>query len=553
MTARIDAGDTENTQNTTENTQNTEGTKRGADDGGRPGLLRQSSLASIAAGLGLMSGLLLDASIAFRFGAGAGADAYFVGIRLPTAIATIALVAANQSLVPTFSTWLRTRSRVDSRRMASQVCLIATGVTTLLALGLIALAPLLIRVVAPGLDSDSRSIAVSVLRIAALTIPLAAAAEAVRAYLNAQYAFVAPALMNVVLNVVAAGYILGVAGSVTIAATALVIGGAARLFFVVLMGWRRGLRLSLPSRGSASAGEVTAALRRTLRPLATGGLPPVARLGEVVVLSFLPTGSISVVNYGTRLIAGAGGSVFFRSIMVALIPRVTERHAEGDDEGVRRITARGCVLMLAVGPALTALIMATALPLSLGVFRRGQFTTDQAMLLAAVLTVLALALPADALQRALLTPAFARLDTRTPFVNAMGGVLVNLALLPVLVLPFRDHSRAVLGVSAAFVVSQWVQAYGAARRLRLSGPLGLAEHRRALVVTVGTAAAVGLAGVIASHALVESMQGRQGAVLAGVLIGGVAALALALGYVISWRLGLRAAVLGLRGSPGKAA
>lgn len=515
------------------------------------GLLRQSGLTSVAASLGLASGLLLDASIAYRFGAGRAADAYFVGVRLPLAAATIALVAANQSLVPTFTTWLRGADHERGRARAGAVVGITTAVTCGVALALAALAPLLVRAMAPGLDDASRDSATTVLRIAAATIPLAAASETVRAYLNAQYAFVAPALMNVVLNVVATAIILTVAGSVVVAAYALLAGGVARLLFLLVMGWRRGLRASFRSgRGDP---ELRAALHRTLRPLATGGLAPLARVGEILVLSFLPAGSISLANYGTRLIAGAGGTVFFRSIIVALLPRVTERHSDGDLDGVRRMTARGTLLMIAVSAALAAMTIALALPVARLAFERGSFTARDAGILALVVTVMALALPGDALQRALLTPAFARLDTRTPFRAALLGVGVNLALLPLLVLPFRDSVYGVLGASAAYVVAQWLQAWHAGFRLRRdTGSLHLRDHRAALSTLVMTAVAVAAAGAAVSHSWISEQSARPTVITAAVAVGTSALLVLLLGYALSWRLGLRGALRGGHPTPAPA-
>lgn len=68
--------------------------------------MRQSGLTSVAAAAAVASGLVLDVSIAASFGAGRATDAFFVAARIPLGLVAIVMVAANQALVPSISTWL---------------------------------------------------------------------------------------------------------------------------------------------------------------------------------------------------------------------------------------------------------------------------------------------------------------------------------------------------------------------------------------------------------------------------------------------------------------
>jgi putative peptidoglycan lipid II flippase len=100
------------------------------------------------------------------------------------------------------------------------------------------------------------------------------------------------------------------------------------------------------------------------------------------------------------------------------------------------------------------------------VFDRGQFTLYKAELLGTVLIIYSISLVGQALQRALLAPFYARLDTRTPLRNALYGVAANLVLLPLLVLPFGvHHPIAIVGVALAYSLAQYVNAGHAWYRL----------------------------------------------------------------------------------------
>jgi putative peptidoglycan lipid II flippase len=519
-------------------------TRRSSKPPPRTTLLRQSGQTGAAAVLSLVSALAFDLSIAYTYGAGAATDAYFGGARIPIATAAVALVVANQALVPTFGTWFLRRGEAGGARLAGEMLTVIFLVTGLVAAALAAAAPAVVAVVAPGFDSGTRDTAVAVLRVSAMTVPLSAVAEAIRAYLNARYAFLAPALVNVVLNGVAVTVVLLGDGPVVLVAWATVVGNTARVAVLLVMAARHGLLPRLP-RLRGPDRELAGALRRMGRPLVTGGLPPVARLGEVVILSFLPAGALSLLSYATRLVSGVGGSVFLRSISVALVPRMTEAAAAGDVPRQRRTVLRGRLLMLLVSLPLTALIVAGAVPVSRLLFMRGGFRPDDVLLLSAVLGVLALSLPADAVGRAYLSPFFARLDTRTPLRNALLGVAVNLVLLAgfvlplTLVLPGSGQREAVLGAAAAIVLAQVVQSLHAASRARaLLGRLPFEGHRTGLSVLAAACAATATGGVL----LGGWTTGGSTPAARGATVVAVSILVLTTGAAIAWRHGLQAAL-----------
>jgi putative peptidoglycan lipid II flippase len=279
-------------------------------------------------------------------------------------------------------------------------------------------------------------------------------------------------LMNVVLNglavtVVLAGPILTGHHDIRVVAFAYLIGASAQVTFMWAMALRRGLRFrpEIDFRDPALRGVGSL----SVRPLAAAGLNPVARLGEQLLVSFLPVGSISILSYGNRLISAIGGTVFFRSVIVALLPRLTEASNRGSKQEVLRITGLGLRMMLVVSVPLTAFMAVLARPAALAVFQRGNFTRDAANLLGIVLAVYSISLVGSAVQRALLAPFFARLDTRTPLRNTIYGVAANFVLLPLLMLPFGwGKQNAIIGVALAYSLAQFVNVAHAWYRVRKS-------------------------------------------------------------------------------------
>ena len=459
-----------------------------------PRVVRDSSFTALAAALGVASGLLVDIAIVATFGAGSATDAFFVAARLPLATVTILMVGAGQALVPAFSTWAVQRDRRDADCSISHVLtmIVCGGIFTGLLLVLTAVP--LVAVLAPGLPAATAAHAVGLLRTLAILVPLLAVAEVLRAVLNARRSFAAPAGMNLLMNLVVVGVILGTAHQdVRRLAHAFVLGALVKVAYLAVLAHRRGFSFRPTFRST----DAVSALRLCVKPAGAAGLSPVARIAEQALASFLPAGSISILNYAHRLVWAIGGTVFFRSIVSTIVPRVTEHSVRGRRTEVLRETAAGARLIIAVTVPLTMLMVTMGEPFIVATFTRGNFDEAGARLLGLVLAVLAVALLGEALQRVLMVPFYARLDMGTPFRNAAYGVSSNLVLIAGVFALRQRPVTALVSLAVAFTLSEYVGPVHAWLRIRASvGPLPISILRRLLAhlpaVAVGSAVCVSL-------------------------------------------------------------
>ncbi len=464
-------------------------------------VVRQSGLTSIAAALAIGSGLLLDIVVVKRFGATGRTDAFVQAALIPLGMVAILMVGANQALVPTITTWLSQKGRDETWRLCSiLVCAALVGGALLAALAASIAWPLM-RVVSPAFSAEKVNLATSLTRVMFLIVPMVAVAEVLRALLNATYSFFAPAFMNVVMNGVAIGVVVGWGTSLSAVAWAYVAGAAAQAVFMLVMSVVRGFRprVTLAVRDA----EVLGAGRLLLRPLAGAGLNPLARVGERALVSFLPAGALTLLAYGYRLISAIGGSVLFRSVMVAILPRLTDESRRQDRESFRATTRLGVRIMLAISVPLTALMAVLAVPATIALFNRGNLSREEASLLGLALAVYAASIVGSAWQRAMLAPFFARKDTRVPLRNTVYGVVANLALVPLLVLPFgRGDADGIIGVAAAYSLAQYVNVAHAWYRMRHDLDIHL-DGMRAFVARLVVATAVMAAVLVAGYAALD--------------------------------------------------
>src|SRR5487761_1120375 len=171
-------------------------------------VVRQSGLTGVAAGISVALGLLLDITIAARFGAGSATDSFFVAARIPLALAAVVTVAANQALVPAFRTSLTKRGEQATHRLISMIvsAVLIAGAALLLLVWLVA-RPLM-RITAPGITDGEVTAAAAMVPALFAMVPLLAVFEVMRAYLNSRYRFIVPALVYGVNTGVAACVIL---------------------------------------------------------------------------------------------------------------------------------------------------------------------------------------------------------------------------------------------------------------------------------------------------------------------------------------------------------
>jgi putative peptidoglycan lipid II flippase len=456
-------------------------------------LARSSSTIAVLAGAGVLMGFLVDATMAAVFGADAGTDAFFIAATIPFALASLLLASANQVLVPLVHGWFQEAPADAIRKVES---LLGTG----LAAGAIASSigaassAVLPLVLAPGASADTKRAAITMTALLFATVTTRIGAEIFRALLNARSSFAGPAAMPLVEHGAVLVTILLLSGRLGIRSVAVgyVAGGVLQLVFVGVVAARRGLLVR--PRVRFRDPEIRSTVRLLTLPLSGTGLTMLARAAERFLASFLPAGQITILNYGWVIANSVGGAIFFRSVVVALLPRLAA--VRDDVVATRRIVADGVRLMGLVSLPLLASLVVLAQPLVALAFQRGAFGVEQATLLAGVVAVYALQFPFDAVNRVYISFWYARLNTVVPFANVSIMVALDIAFAAILFMPLGLY-----GIALAYVLSSvGYLVHGAVtvhRKITLPGrPLVATLGKIALAsLLAGTTAAVTLASL----------------------------------------------------------
>lgn len=388
-------------------------------------------------------GFVRDAATAAILGVGPVADALTAALSLPLlARRLLAEGAFNLAFIPALVRAERAGGPA-ARRLAGATLVLLAGVLLALALLAVAFMPQLIRLLAPGFqpDGDRADVAILCGRVAVLYLPLAGLAAIYGGIANnAQrvlLAALAPLAAN--LTVLAAIFVLLLRGLVASDVAAFAIAGATVAAGVsqwaLMMAAARGCPAA-PALGRRAFGThaADAAPRRPFHPAAHG--MPALRAGlaalpwraawavlraaspallfaglsqfRIIIAAAFASGTegaVAALNYAQRLMDLPLGLVG-ASAGAVLVPLLARHAAEKSRAGAEAasnamLTALAFALPAAIGLAVLAH------PIVVVLFQRGAFDAEDSRLTATLLAVLAIALPAQGLERILSATAAA--------------------------------------------------------------------------------------------------------------------------------------------------
>ncbi len=445
-----------------------------------------ATVISVATLCSRLLGFIRDMAIAWLFGAGMLADAFFVAFRIPSTLRELLGEGAlSAAFVPAFSRTATQEGRGAAWDLASAVMgtlmVVLAGVSLL---GIL-LAPWIVRILAPGFAVVPGKLALTVqlLRVMFPYIFLVGLSALLMAILNSLGHFMTPALSPIVLNIAMITAALLVApGSrnpVLPLAVAVLVGGTGQLLIQVPSAMARGWRLRLRV---APRDPRVQHIARLMAPGVAGlAITQINVFVGTLLASLLVQGSVAALTYAFRLVQFPIG-VIGVAIATGALPVMAAsmaKDAVGDMKGALQGSLR-LALFLTL-PATVGLII-FRLPILHVLFERGAFTRPVTELTAQILLAYSLGLVFYISNRILAPAFYAMHDTWTPVTTGMMAVGVNIAASIILMGPLGAAGLAL--ATAVASVSNFLLLF-----IRLRRRIGLLGMRR----LVFPAAKVGLA------------------------------------------------------------
>jgi putative peptidoglycan lipid II flippase len=495
--------------------------------------------------LSRISGFARDIMLAAILGAGPGADAFFVALRLPNHFRAIfAEGAFNAAFVPAYA-------RIRAQKGSNPAGIFADRAFTLLLVSQIVLlaaallfTPSVIGLLAPGFVGDPArfDLAVELTRITFPYLLLVAVVTLYGGILNALGRFAtaaaAPILLNLsIMAALALALFFPTAGHA--AAWGVFIAGCLEVILLATDASRQG---ALPKlRWPRLDQEMKHFLKRFAPATAGSAGTQIALFADTIIASFLSAGAISALYYADRINQLPIG-VIGVAVGTVLLPEMSRRIAAGDEAGSRHAQNRAVELTLLLTlPCVAAFLLVPDLIMR-ALFLRGAFSAANAHASAMTLVAYAFGLIPFVLMRSATITFLSRGDTVTPVKALAVAVTVNVAFK---ILFVYATSLEQVGLALATSIGAWVNLI---LLLWLASRAGLitvdAALRRTGLRLVAATLMLGLvlwlaaspvADVFAGQKLHEEATLAALAVLGALVYGGVALTLLGKGWLAALR------------------
>jgi len=495
--------------------------------------------------LSRISGFARDIMLAAILGAGPGADAFFVALRLPNHFRAIfAEGAFNAAFVPAYA-------RIRAQKGSNPAGIFADRAFTLLLVSQIVLlaaallfTPSVIGLLAPGFVGDPGrfDLAVELTRITFPYLLLVAVVTLYGGILNALGRFAtaaaAPILLNLsIMAALALALFFPTAGHA--AAWGVFVAGCLEVILLATDASRQG---ALPKlRWPRLDQEMKHFLKRFAPATAGSAGTQIALFADTIIASFLSAGAISALYYADRINQLPIG-VIGVAVGTVLLPEMSRRIAAGDEGGSRHAQNRAVELTLLLTlPCVAAFLLVPDLIMR-ALFLRGAFSAANAHASAMTLVAYAFGLIPFVLMRSATITFLSRGDTVTPVKALAVAVTVNVAFK---ILFVYATSLEQVGLALATSIGAWVNLI---LLLWLASRAGLitvdAALRRTGLRLVAATLMLGLvlwlaaspvADVFAGQKLHEEATLAALAVLGALVYGGVALTLLGKGWLAALR------------------
>lgn len=425
---------------------------------------------SIAVSLSRVLGLVRDQVMGFFFGASYLNDAFQIAINIPNLLRRLfGEGALSAAFVPIYNQIGLKQGRENQIKFALNMLSLLTLLLTFLTIIGMAFAPWLVRVISPGLPSETSLLTVKLTRIIFPYLFFIGVSSTMISILNSHNKFFMTGLSSGLYN-------LGIIGSILLpyfflqsdpetlidyAAIGVLVGGFLQTIvnfpFLKQVGYSFRVYINFQSENLRILG------RRFIPGVIGVGVRQINLLADIFIASFLPLGYITCLRYGSRLMQMPLG-IFGISVSTAVLPLFSKMIAEENWQELSERIRFAVISLLYLLIPITFFIAGSGLDMVKILFERGSFDSFASQLTYETFTFYSLGLIFFALNQTLTPLFFAAGDTKTPLLISSLMVAVNI-ILNIILIYFLKHIGIALATSLTGLIQLVILIYIIKRKM----------------------------------------------------------------------------------------
>lgn len=416
-----------------------------------------------------MFGLVRDMVLSYFYGASNISDIYLISIAIPSIIFGLIVTGLSTSYIPIFRGIEKEYGFKEANKYTNNLLTILLIIATVIIIGGLIFTEQIVKIVAFGFEGETLELAVKFTRISIIGIYFTAYIYIFNGFLQLQNNFSMPALSVLPMNIIIiiAVYISAFTDPLVLAIGTL-IASAFQLLFIIPTAIRKGYKYKFVF--DLKDKHLKSMLLVAIPVIIGASINQINQLVDRTIASQIEIGGITVLSYANRLNAFVSG-IFILSISTVMYPLISKLAAEKNISEFKKIISQAMsgISLLIIPATLGAMLLAE--PIVSIVFGRGAFDALAISATSNVLFFYSLGMIGYGL-RDILSKAFYSLhDTKTPMINAIIVVIVNI-ILNIILSRHLGLGGIALATSIADIVCTTLLIIALRRKI---GPFGLKQ------------------------------------------------------------------------------
>lgn len=414
--------------------------------------------------LAKITSFIAEAILAAYLGTTYQSDAYYMVNSIQMVIYPMLSVGIWKVFLPIYKEKL-THGEDDEAAALSNKVITFFSIVSFAAVGLLILfAGPVVSIVAPGFEGETRELCIKLVRIAAPMYFFIISAAIYASILQANNKFVGSQIREVASHIptILATIFFYKKFGIEAMAIALVVGGAVRLLIELpFVDWGYKYKPDFKFKSH----EFGLMLKRLPSALISEGVTQLNTLIDKAMASTLPTGTVSALNYGHKLMNVFSG-LLSTAIATALYPQMIELIALKKEEDLSKLVVKivniFCVLMIPI--TFACALFRTELVAA--VFQRGSFTADSTAVTSGVFALYCLGLFFIASNTVITNLFYGYGNTKTPMYISIANLVINVVLNLILIHLWGVNGLA-LATSLSAIITFFVRIKAAEKYVKL--------------------------------------------------------------------------------------
>lgn len=371
-------------------------------------------------------GLLRDIILAHFYGATNVSDAYIISTTIPFIIFSFIGTGLVTSYIPMYSSIEKERGVRLADRFTSSVINIILLLCTLLVIIVLSFTTPIIKLFASGFEGETLNLAVSFTRISIFAVFFSGLVYVFTGYLQLKKMVTLTALISIPLNlVIITSIILSSQFTAKIISIGNVLAIITQLIFLLPFVLKKGFKYSFLIEIKDS--YVKKMLYLSLPVILGVSVNQINVLVDRTIASQIISGGITALTLANRVNLFAQG-VIVMSVVTAMFPLISKMAVERNIEGLKKslIEATNIISLLIVPATVGAMIFAE--PIVKLLFGRGEFNSQAISMTSQAFFYYSLGMIGYGMREVLSRAFYSLQDTKTPMINAIIAMTLNIIL-----------------------------------------------------------------------------------------------------------------------------